>query len=442
MIDFAKIIGVDKSITLAEASPKGVPVVTSSGGYEGNRVSGEELEGCYMFDTWVFNSINKQAQAIMAAGYVISSPTKKIRKIYTDFLDNISEVGDDTTQEELFFMIFTNLMKFGKHFIEIIYDNGGNPYDLKTLDPKRVDYARDNMKRIVVDIYGRPVGYIYKLPYGLSSEGKGDTPPERVERQGNKIFLLPKRVAHFKLFEFGDGLESIGYIEPAHKSIIRKHKIQEAQANTIYARGMAPIIDYVGTADHYPTSDTIDKSAERLSQIQHNRYFAVPYWHNIKPLEINTPPVVDTTIQGLNENILASLGGMPLALATGKGEATNRSTLFSQQKFLEYSLRHMVGKVVSAFRKQIFKKIAKAEGHTEIPEIVWGDIDVESKDSKASRLVNYVKKVGILDPEDVRPYALKSEQLDIYQEGKNKKKKPIDKSSFTYDQIDKILTLI
>jgi len=423
MINFAEIIGVDKVITLASASPQGVPVTTASSGYIGDRVSKEELDNCYRFSPLVFNSINKQAQIIMAAGYEIRA-NKRIAKFYTDFLDSIGDIGDETTEDEIFFMIFLNAMKFGEHFIEIVYNKKMTKIiDLMNLDPKKTDYARDMMKKVVVDIYGKPVGYVYSLPLGTSSEG--DPVPEKVSKEPNQIFLLPKRIAHFQLFKFGSGLESVGQIEPAYKSIIRKHKIQEAQANSIYARGMAPIIDKVGNIDHYPTVDMINKSTENLAKMQHNRYFAVPYWHDIQPLEIRTPDVIDTTIKELKEDILASLGGMPIALATGSGEATNRSTLVSQQKFLEYSLRDMVRKVVNTFRKQIFKRIAELEGFSEVPEIVWGDIDVESKDMKAQRLAAYANnRVGILLPEDVRAYAIKSEQLDLYQDKKLPLPKP------------------
>ena len=425
MINFAEIIGVDKTITLDSSNGDGAPETIPSGGFVNDRVSDEELELTYRFDPFVFNSINRQAQAIMAAGLNISSPTKKVRNFYIEFLAKVDDVDDSGTFDDMLFSTYLNLMKYGKNFWEIVFNKKMTKVvDLRSLNPQRVDYARDTRKNMVLDDKGKPVGYIYSLEQGTNTEGLGDKVPEKVSKSSNQIFLIPARIVHFKLFKFGDGFESVGYIEPGYKSIIRKHKIQEAQADSIYARGTAPIIDKVGSSDHYPTNDMIKQATKNLSQMKHNKYFAVPYWHEIKALEIKTPDMIDTTSKELKEEILASLGGMPLALATGAGEATNRSTLSTQQKFLEYSLRDMVRRVSTTIRKQLFVKISKLEDFNEVPKIVWGDIDVEGKDQKASRLVEYSKS-EILTPEEIRPYAIESEQLDIYEqkESNNKIKK-------------------
>jgi hypothetical protein len=113
----------------------------------------------------------------------------------------------------------------------------------------------------------------------------------------------------------------------------------------------------------------------------------------------------------LRESASASLG-MPMAFATGSGEATNRATLGTLQKFMEFSLKDIVGRICAQFKQHVFKRICAYNNFKEIPDLIWGDIGAESIDDKATRLQNYVK-VGILDPKLVEPFALESEKLNL-----------------------------
>ena len=316
--------------------------------------------------------------------------------------------------------IYQNLMIYGKHFIEIIYAEGKKikpltkVVDFLSLDPKSMDYVRDQQGKIYLNESGNPVGYVQKLPYGTSAEGKGDKPPKGVSIQnlggGEVIFLLPKRIAHFKLYTYGDGFDSVGLIEPAYKSIVRKQNIEEAYANNLFLKGNV-VMDMVGDSEHYPTPDMITNSSEKLSQMQYNRFFAYPYWHNVKVLDVGETQSLENAMRYYREDQTASLG-LPLAFALGSGEATNRATLSNQQKFLEYTLRDIVKRVVSQIRKKLFRPISISENFDEVPRLVWGDIGAEDKNEKARRLVAYTnQKVGILKPEDVREYAVKSEEL-------------------------------
>lgn len=424
MIKFTKILGIEKEVTLASSDPEGSPASVTTSGFIGDRVDLDELEMAYLFDPLVFSSINKSVQTIMAAGYEWRAKDQKIKKFYIDFFENIGKVGENTTFHEMLSITFQNQLMYGKHFLENIFNKKMTKLvDLYSLDPKQIDYAKDSSNRVVLDKFGRPAGYTQTLPYGVDISNKGDSPPESVSLKGQQIFLKPERIAHFKLFTFGNRLDSIGVIEPAYKSIFRRQKIEEAQTNSIYAKGTSTIFDYVGDQDHQPTPDMIKKATEKLSQMSHKRYFAVPYWHKVVPLEVSQSDVVDSTMRYLRENAIASLG-IPLPFALGSGEATNRATLTNQQKFLEHSLKDIVDKTLASWKQQVFQKIADLEKFDEVPELVWGDISAEDKEEKAKRLVAYTNsKVGILSPDDVRNYAIKSEGLDVYIEGFNEKAK-------------------
>ena len=446
MVDFSKILGVEKTITLATSNPETAhPASVSASENPSNRVDKVELENAYRFDPIVFNSINKSVQTIMGAGYTLKTETEKVKKHFISL--EIADVGKNTTFTELLTITFQNQMLYGEHFIEKVFNKKKTLIvALVSLDPKQIDYARDASDRVVLDKAGKPVGYTQTLPYSVDTEGKGDLTPETVTLKQNQIFLYPWRIAHFKLYTYGNQLEAIGLIEPAYKSIIRRQNIEEAQANSIYARGTYPIIDYVGDENHFPTPNMIKNATEKLKMIQHNRYFAFPYWHKVQPLEVKQSEVVDSTMKYLRENASASLG-LPLTLATGSGESTNRATLTNQQKFLEYSLRDIVRRTIANFRKFIFKPMAELEKFKEVPTLVWGEIDVEDKDDKAKRLVNYTNnKVGILRPEDARNYAIKSEKLEIFEdlfEELSKEKKStvqeLNKDEFTFSDVEKLI---
>ena len=101
---------------------------------------------------------------------------------------------------------------------------------------------------------------------------------------------------------------------------------------------------------------------------------------------------------------------MPMALATGSGENTNRSTLATQQLFLTFGLNSLVTRTVASIKKFIFKRISDYNGFSEVPEIVWGTIAIEEMNDKAKRLNEYVKS-GILTPDEIKKYVNKSEKL-------------------------------
>lgn len=378
------------------------------------RISPWALETCYIFDPIIFNSINKNVQTIMAAGYRIECKDKKVEEWFNNFCDNVGQVGGDITFNELLETTFQNTMIYGRHYFETVLNKYQTDIvDLVSLDPKLMDYARDSMRRICVDKYGKPMGFTQNLPYGVDITDKGDPIPvgSGIVLINRQIFILPERIAYFKLYTYGNRFDGLGLIEPAYRSIVRKQNIEEAQANSIYARGTYPIVDYVGNENHFPTPNMVKSASEKLSEMAHNRYFALPYWHKLEPIEVKQSEVVDNTMKWLRESASASLG-MPMAFATGSGEATNRATLGTLQKFMEFSLKDIVGRICAQFKAHVFKRICAYNNFKEIPDLIWGDIGAESIDDKATRLQNYVK-VGCLDPKVVETFALESEKLNL-----------------------------
>ena len=425
---FGDILGINESFDIKELAAEKTDIKSSKGvsksasiGEGVPRVSKVELRDDYLGDSIVFNSVNKNTQTIVAAGYELrcDGPDKeKVLEFFNKFLNiTLGDNGNDETWEEMIDSHFTKSQVYGDNYIERIYNKSKTKIvDLLSLNSERMDYARDYRGNVLLNLKGNPVGYTQTLPASVDTTGKGDALPPDIRIIENMIFLRSERIAHFQLYPFGDGFESFGTIEPAHDDIIYKKNIEKANANMIVQRGLNPIIDYVGSPERFPTPKMIDHATTKLSQMNYKRYFAFPYWHNVKALEFKSSEVVNDTLKNFRENISASLG-IPLALGTGVGEATNRSTLVTQQKFLELTLTDFVKRTISFFTRRIFRPIAALEGFKSVPYLVWGDLGAENKDAKAKRLVDYANsKVGILPPEFVLKYVLKSEDLEVTEE--------------------------
>lgn len=363
-------------VTLSEAEPVAIPM-TIKETPEVIRVDPQELENAYIFDPVAFNSVNRAVQLIMSAGYEVKAESDEVRTHFTEFLDQIGRVGEDITFHEILQTVFQHQMIYGNAYIETVLNKQKNLVtDLAIIDPKRMDFAKDSSGKIVLNEFGKPIGYVQKFPWDVSTTGKGDPKPEKVSLMQNQIFLIPQRIAHFKLFTFGDRFYGLGLIEPAYKTIIRKQNIEEGQANSIYARGLYPIIDKVGDENHHPTPQQIQDAAKNLAKLKHSRYLAIPFWHDIKPLEIKQSDIVEKTAEYLTQ-AQCTAAGMAVALATGAGEKTNRATLDTQLRFLLFSLNDIATQTASTFKKYIFRRISELKGLKEVPSLVWKDIGSE-----------------------------------------------------------------
>jgi len=386
---------------------------------EVERVEPVELEQVYYSDPISFNSINKSTQMIMAAGYEFRGENADY---FEEFFKNIGKVGDNLTFDELLEGIFRNQMIYGNAYVELV--NGkktGDIVDITLIDSKNMDLARNTDGKVVTDNYGRPVGYVQKVPYGYNTDGKGDKVPPEVNLN-NGIFLKAERICQFKLYAIGDRFSGVGLIEPAYKSIYRRLSIEEAQTNSIYTKGTFPVLASVGDELHHPTPSMTNDTLKMLRNLKHDRYLAHPYYVKPYPLEVKQPDIVDQSLIYLRKNITASLG-VPEAFAVGSGEATNRATLNNQQRFLEFTLRDIIKRTISTFQKYVSSKIAEVNLKTEkYPELHFGDVGVEEINDKSKRLVSYVEK-GILFPEDIRSYAIKSEGLEAGEKGESKEEK-------------------
>jgi len=391
------------------------------------RVIPQELENAYYADPITFNSVNKNNQMIMAAGYRWDVDEND-KKDFMSFIDNLGNIGDDYTIDELFGYLFFTEQVFGYSWIENVYNEEMTDIlDLTRIDPKQMDYARDSNGNILLDSNQMSIGYVQTIgnSYDTNTKNLGDEVPEEykelIDKDEGQIFLLRERIALFKLYTGANGFDSYGLVEPAYKSIVRKLNIEEAQTNSIYARGTYPLVDYVGNEKTPATPQRLESALEIMKKFKHDRYFAVPYYHRIEPIEVKQSDIVDRSIKSLRENQSASFG-IPMAFATGSGEATNRATLNNMQKLLEFTLNDIVKKMILTFEKNILKPLAKLRKYKKVPKIIWNKIGTEDWDEKSDRLLQWVQ-LGVIQPNEVRELIAEQEGLELKSFNESEQKK-------------------
>jgi len=368
------------------------------------RVPSSELEATYAINPIVFNSVNKICQTIMAAHHEITAKDKKIQKWFTDFTDNLGNSGADITWEELLGLIFKQQCIFGKSFVENIFNKRHNRIvDWDIIDPKTMDYAKDSNNKIVVDKFGRPVGYFQILPYGYTGslqQSRADLPPKVVPpRQGVYwIFLSPDRIAQIKLYLLGSGFYPIGIVEPIYRNSLRQLNMEDAMANSAYRHGFPIMWSQLGDLNHEPTPNQINSMLDKLKDLTNKSEIATPYYYQLHILESKKSEKLREHLEYYTAQEIAGMG-IPVAFATGGVSKDNKATLAKQDALYQLTLRDIVNKTSIAIEKYMFKPICDLEGFKEVPTIRWDLLaGTDELDRKARRLLKYVE-AGILSPD-------------------------------------------
>ena len=379
------------------------------------RIPPEELELLYARDPIGFNMVNTLTDMIMSGGYTIFSKDKKILNYYTTFFKEIGEIGEPITLKYLFENIYRNQFAYGNAFVQILWEKKGKKIiDLTLIDPKRVDYLKANDGRVILDENNLPIGYTIKKDYG--DETKGDIIPEEYARavgatKLNTYFLFAERICHFKINTIGDRLWGIGILEPSYKSTIRKLNIEEGQANSVYKNGFNPLVGYVGSERKVATPKDLEWVSELLSNLDVTKVGAFPDWVKIDTLKYDQSSIVPNTLEYMRENQI-SPAGIPMALASGKADTTNKSTLGIHLQLLQFKLKILVENTLETFSKYILERINYYNKVGGIPEIKWGPVGPADKENLVKDIIASVSQ-GIFTAKEVREKLAKELGISI-----------------------------
>jgi hypothetical protein len=394
------------------ASPK-TPAVSEDDISVYERVSRQSLEEIYLTDPQTFNTINKSKQLIMQAGYNIRVDKKGSQSKYDDFFKNMGNIGMKTNLSQLLSNIYHDKFLYGVSYIERVYDTRQEVIvDLKMIDPKLMDFARDNEGIIVVDRNQNPVGFTMDI--GRKTNYRGDIIPidglsSKVSLDPNHIFFLAFRIAYFRMFTYGNRFDAVGVVEPAIKDINRKHKIEDATANSIHNAASYPIVGYVGDANRSASQSLMNNTLDAMKNLSHSRYMVFQYPTKLETLEVKQSEQVNEALRYFRANQSAA-SGMALGFSIGTGEAINRSTLSTQQEMLDISLDSEAKNTAEEFNVQILDELNRVNGYGSSAKLIWGNVASEDKNDKASRLFDAVSS-GVLAPGEIRDYILMSEDI-------------------------------
>ena len=392
-----------------------------------------DLEMAYKSDALSFNAINKSVQMIMAGGFKnFIYKNAAVPKKYKEFFENIGDVGNDITFEELMESIFRDQMVYGNSFVEIIYNSDDTEIvDLAMIDPKRIDYAKTSDGKIILDKNGKEVGYMIKLESGTVA--MGDPIPQKYESilrlEDSSVFVLSKRICHFKLYTIGDKFYGLGLIEPAYKSGIYKKNIEKGQANSIYARGFSPMVAFVGNERRMATPKDIKGVLDKIKKLNYQQYDAFPDWVKIESVKLNETSMAQSALKDMRTDQIAALSA-PQALVSGSGEATNRATLGDQRTLWEFTLKDIIKKTMSYMKKYILKPMNELNDYGGVPDIEWGELRAEDIDVSSEKVIKLLtSKSANLSIDFISDLEDELRKLMNIKEPSNRKKKkyPEDK---------------
>ena len=347
------------------------------------RINMKELEAAYTKEPTTFNLVNVTTQLIMSTDRRLDGTADDV-KFMQSFLDNLGYIGGTMLWDPILTLIIKHQIMFGNAYIELITStkevNGVKPIiDFDIIDPKMMDYAKDGNSNIVQDKYG-PIGYVQTLPENFSGiDVDGDNykkykTPEGVALTSTQIYIPRERIAHFKLFATGDTFYPLGFVEPCYNYVMYKLKLEEAMMTAILRHGFPTLFGQVGDINHMPTPNQIQDLLNSMKDMSYRHEITVPYYIDIKYLESKTVTQLREHLEYFTEQIITSFG-VPQAIATSTGDATNRATLTTSIKVLENTLKMLVTNTIRQIEHNLFMPIARSNGRGTIPSYEWDDID-------------------------------------------------------------------
>ena len=371
----------------------------------------KNLEYTYRKDSTYFNAINTYIMILDQAGHYFSGDEEAVDYLKA-FFKKVDTYNGGMDEEEYIDTFARYLCIYGNFYNEFIYDSEGQIVDLTVLDPKKIDYARSSSGKIIFK-NKKPIGYIEKLYlYGYEIYKNKYTAPKEVYLTTYDIYIPSDRMAHMKLFTTGDRLYGIGFIEPGYSFSKYKLNLQNNYANSALKHSSAKLVAKVGNELHEPTPTLVKNTLRDIKKTDNKSVFALPYWVDLMYLQPGSPESSESSLKYYDAQEVTATG-LPAALATGAGEATNRSTLNIQTKFLMYKVKYLMRRIAKVFNKEVINPILKSAGIEGSAELKWGNIDFEELTEKAKRLSLYAKQGLITPNKDLEQYILGLEDINL-----------------------------
>jgi hypothetical protein len=364
-----------------------------------NRLDPNMLELVYNKDPIAFNGTNLIVRTILSTDHYIKTDLLRDQKV-------IKQILPAHKLDRLLKITFKHLIIFGHAWYEMLLDKNGKVVDLETLDPKTMDYLRDDFGHVIWDKTGRhPECYTQYIPNN-APEIEGE-----IRIAGRRAIKLDiDNIVHFKFNDITDSSIGVGMIEPLYNTIKIKMNIELGLSQSIIRHGFPIFHAKLGDERHEPLPDQIDQMYENLQNLDESTELVTPYYNEIDILESKQTTDTGRHLDYFIDQQIAGFG-VPRPLVTGGGEATNRSVLERQQVIFQQTLRDLMETVSTIYEDKIFARIVEDYNISETPKLIWEDTNIESITSKAERLQGYAGVGLLVADKPMRDYIRDKERI-------------------------------
>jgi hypothetical protein len=406
-----------------------------------DRLNRRKLEEYQIKDGQTLNTIDIYVSIPEQAGFIIEAVNKTAQKSWDTFFENIGQYGMQLGKREIMARVLSDCPLYGYSYLELVFDKGviGNRVvDLKPIDAKLMDYARNEQGSIMVDAFQRPIGYTLKTGFSAYGPQGGDVPPEGVQLS-QQMFLKAERIACILFRPIGNGFESIGVVETAALDIDRKMKIKEAVANTIHNSAAYPVYAIVGDAQRSASKQLMDSTLTALQNFSSNRFGVFSYPTQLNTLKVEHSPQAEDQLRFLRSE-QSTAGGIALGIAVGSGEAVNRQTLDRQMNLLDMKFDGWIARLEEQFNKKVLDKVYQYNKMSSKAKLIWNDVCLDDKIEKAKMMLEGIA-AGVISPEEARKYMLTAYDIapdeEAYKAFKKEKAKAAKQATQTQAKLKK-----
>ena len=359
----------------------------------------KKLEALFKVDPITFGIVHELIDSLVGVGFYFEGENElEIRRL--------TEWAEDIGFQFLLEDIVLDICVYGNAWVEIVWDTAHqNIEKFVVLDPKTMDYKRTHTGEIELDETGEPVAIVQTNSTGKQIYWYKD----RIEDRSGEILYkaklnedLRKRIAHFKLWGFGDSKLGMTPLETCHyPATVRLNLIKSTGEAAFHSEGL---IAYVSGRPSEEAKENIKKALVGSSS---NDLLILD--ERVKLDRIPSPE-----IRGRERLVYAFMDeqcvafGVPLRLiAEGLKEFAGEFE-WRQIKF-EMRLQRLQKRLAHQVREQILKQLWEAWGYTSrVPRIVF-NIRTPGVKLSRSRQIATLARRGLIRRDPLLEKALRQE---------------------------------
>jgi hypothetical protein len=334
-----------------------------------------QLFNLYLTNQFVARATNVRADTLISCGYKLIDGDDEGRKACNELIENSGGVN-------LFWQLSVNTDIAGDGFLEKVKNTAGTKIlRLKHVHPLTLQFKTDDsMQKIIVDAYGKPIGYVQYVDADVQNNGYPykDVPLEKI--------------AHFKYNSLGDEFTGLSPLQPAYDTIVRLMNMEYSAAEAAIKTANPLWVAKCNTKSPHQ----IAQWGQILGKISGKDQIFIPEGME---LDMKSPGQ-----QNFNEyadyflNAVVSAFGVPKGILLGGSGGGNRA----QEVVLSKHFYDMIGTMqltMEAFFNEIFKEYAEIAGF-KAPKLVINDVS-EDKMMMADSVVKLFT-AGIITKEEAR----------------------------------------